>query len=132
VNSHSLGIMGTHPRTGEKLNKVLIRKNTPLPCTVTKGFKTFKPNQHEVVIKVLEGDSDKPELCSLVGVCAIRDLPPQLPAGWPVVVSYTYEANGRLHVAARLKGHDAGITTDFQRENSLPDDDLEMWAHYVD
>jgi molecular chaperone DnaK len=80
---------------------------------------------------VLEGDSDDPAACSQVGVCAIRDLPADLPLGWPVRVSYTYETNGRLHVTARLKGHQAGVTTDFLRENSLPDDDLELWAHYV-
>jgi molecular chaperone DnaK len=67
-----------------------------------------------------------------VGVCAIRDLPPDLPAGWPVRVSYTYETNGRLHVTARLEGRDAGVTTDFLRENSLPDEDLELWRHYVE
>src|SRR5262249_55361020 len=85
-----------------------------------------------VAIKVLEGESAKPTSCSRIGVCAIKDLPPELPAGWPVRVSYTYESNGRLHVTAKLKGHRAGITTDFQRENSLPDEDLEMWAHYIE
>ena len=47
-------------------------------------------------------------------------------------VSYTYEANGRLHVTAKVKGYEAGVTTDFTRENSLPDEDLELWAHYVE
>ena len=46
-------------------------------------------------------------------------------------VSYTYEANGRLHVAARLLGQDAGVSTDFVRANSLPDEDLELWGRYV-
>jgi molecular chaperone DnaK len=132
INSHSLGIQGTDVATGTKVNKILIPKNTPLPFTVTKRFKTFKPNQRSVVIKVLEGESAQPKCCTRVGVCAIKQLPPDLPAGWPVNVSYTYETNGRLHVAAKLKGHDAAITTDFLRENSLPDEDLEMWAHYVE
>jgi molecular chaperone DnaK (HSP70) len=94
-------------------------------------FKTFRPNQRRVVIKVLEGESDRPEACSAVGTCEIRDLPHDLPAGWPVRVSCTYEANGRLHVAARLKGTTAGVTTDFLRENSLADEDLELWTHFV-
>jgi molecular chaperone DnaK len=132
INSHSLGILGRDLETGHRVNKVLIPRNTPLPRTVVKRFKTFKPDQRSVVIKVLEGESDKPLCCSPVGVCAIKDLPPQLPAGWPIEVSYTYETNGRLHVTAKVKGHNAGIVTDFQRENSLPDEDLEMWAHYVE
>jgi molecular chaperone DnaK len=132
VNSHSLGVLGTDPHTGRRLNKVLLPKNSPLPRTVTKAFKTFKPNQRSVVIRVLEGEAELPEACSRVGVCTIRDLPPGLPAGWPVQVSYTYEANGRLHVSAKLQGHHAGVTTDFVRENSLPDEDLEMWTHFIE
>jgi molecular chaperone DnaK len=131
VCSHSLGILGSDPQTGRKANKVLIPKNSPLPQTATKLFKTFKANQHSVVIKVLEGESEHPEVCTQIGVCTIRDLPPGLPAGWPIKVSYTYESNGRLHVTAKVKGHKASVTTDFERENSLPDEDLELWAGYV-
>ena len=131
INSHSLGIVSTDS-TGNKFNKILIPKNTPLPCTVTKHFKTLKPNQGSVMIKVLEGESSRPEVCSQVGVCTIGDLPPHLPAGWPVLVSYKYEANGQLQVAAKVKGHDAGISTQFIRENSLPDEDLDMWSHFVE
>jgi molecular chaperone DnaK len=131
VNAHSLGILGADPRTGRQRNKVLLPKNTPLPKTVTKVFQTFKPNQRSVAIRVLEGESERPEACSTVGTCTVRDLPPGLPAGSPVEVSYTYEANGRLYVAARLVGHDVGVFTDFVRENSLPDEDLELWGRYV-
>jgi molecular chaperone DnaK len=131
VNAHSLGILGADPQTGRKRNKVLLPKNTPLPKTVTKVFKTFKPNQRSVAIRVLEGESERPEACSTVGTCQVRGLPPDLPAGAPVEVSYTYEANGRLHVTARLVGRDVGVSTDFVRENSLPDEDLELWGRYV-
>jgi molecular chaperone DnaK len=118
-------------QTGRKFNKILIPKNSPLPLTVTKDFKTYKPNQRSVQIKVLEGESEQPEVCTVIGVCAIRDLPADLPAGWPVRVSYSYEANGRLHVSAQLKGHAASVSADFERENRLPDEDLEMWATFI-
>jgi molecular chaperone DnaK len=131
VNSHSLGILGSKVQTGRKVNKILIPKNSPLPLTVTKEFKTSKPNQRSVQIKVLEGESDQPEVCTVIGVCAIRDLPEDLPPGWPVRVSYTYQANGALHVSAQLKGHAAGVSANFERENRLPDEDLEMWAHFI-
>lgn len=132
VNSHSLGILGANPQTGRKLNKILIPKNAPLPQTVTKEFKTFKANQKAVVIKVLEGESDRPEVCTQIGVCAIRDLPKNLPVGWPVLVSYTYESNGRLRVSAQLKGHKASVNTEFERENQLPDEEIEMWTRYIE
>jgi molecular chaperone DnaK len=132
VNSHSLGILGASLNTGRKLNKVLIPKNSPLPMTATKVFKTGKPNQRSVAIRVLEGESRRPEVCTSIGTCTIRNLPPNLPAGWPVEVCYTYEANGRLHVTARLEGHEVGVTADFERENSLADEDLDLWAHFIE
>jgi molecular chaperone DnaK len=132
VNSHSLGILGSDPRTGRKINKILVPKNTPLPRTVTKVFKTLKPNQESVSIQVLEGESERPEFCNPVGTCAIHGLPSKLPASWPVQVSYTYETNGRLHVAAKLTGHPASVVTDFVRENRMEDEDLELWARYVE
>ena len=74
--------------------------------------------------------------CAAVGTaamtCAIRDLPADLPAGWPVKVTYSYEPNGRLRVSARLKGHTAGVSADFERENRLPEDDLDLWSHFVE
>jgi molecular chaperone DnaK len=131
VNSHSLGILATDPGSGKKFNKVLIPKNTPLPFTRRKRFQTYRPGQRAVLIKVLEGESDKPDFCTAIGTCTIADLPTALPAGSPIEVSYTYESNGRLQVDARLRGHDAGITVAFQRENSLPDEEVDVWSHYV-
>jgi molecular chaperone DnaK len=118
-------------RTGRKVNKVLIPKNSPLPRTVAKVLKTAKPNPKNVVVKVLEAESDRPEICTQIGVCTIRHLPPNLPRNWPVQVSYTYSANGQLHVVAKVKGHKAGVVADFERANSLPEDDMELWRHYL-
>ena len=132
VNSHSLGILATDPETGKKFNKILIPKNTPLPFTKRRKFQTYRDGQKAVLIKVLEGESDKPSLCTPIGVCSIGDLPPGLPAGWPIKVSYTYQSNGRLQLDAKLKGHSAGISIEFERENSLADEELEAWAHLVD
>jgi molecular chaperone DnaK len=131
INSHSLGIVGIDS-SGRRRNQILIPKNTPLPHTVSKVFKTNKPNQPNIVIRVVEGESERPEACTQVGVCTIKDLPPNLPEGWPVQVGYTYETNGRLQVTVQLKGQSAGVTTTFQRENSLADEELKLWSHYVD
>src|SRR5262249_23632542 len=90
-----------------------------------------KANQHSVVIHVVEGESERPEACISLGTCTIRDMPPELPAGWPVRVTYTYGANGRLHVVGKLQGHKAKVTTDFRRENSLDDESLPLWTQYV-
>lgn len=128
INSHSLGVIGVDPISGRRMNRVIIPKNTPLPHAAARRFKTFQSNQSNVRVCVLEGESEVPEACIEVGVCIIRDLPPNLPAGWPIEVRYSYGENGRLNVAANLIGHDAKVATDFIRDNSLSDDDLLLWA----
>jgi len=102
VNAHSLGLVGIDPRTERRVSKILIPKNTPLPRTVSRRFKTLKPDQRSVRIVVLEGESEIPEACTRVGQCVIRGLPPGLPAGWPVEVRYSYGENGRLNVRGKL------------------------------
>ncbi|OYV82676.1 MAG: hypothetical protein B7Z73_16900, partial [Planctomycetia bacterium 21-64-5] len=131
VNSHSLGIVGVDAATRSRVNRIIIRKNTPLPHAKSKKFKTFKADQSNVKITVLEGESEVPDACIEVGTCVIRDLPPNLPAGWPVEVRYSYQENGRLKVSAKLVGHGAQVTADFIRDNSLTDDDLLLWGQVL-
>jgi molecular chaperone DnaK len=131
VNSHSLGIVGVDSQTRSRRNVVLIPKNTPLPHAVTRVFKTHKTDQANVAIRVMEGESERPEECTPVGVCTITDLPPNLPQGWPVLVRYSYQRNGRLQVTAQLRDHKVGVIATFQRENCLGEEDLRLWSDYV-
>lgn len=132
VNSHSLGVVGIEPSTGRRVNSVIIPKNTALPYTAGRKFKTAKTGQPNIRVCVVEGESEQPEACVEVGTCLIRNLPPNLPAGWPVEVRYSYHENGRLQVSAKLVGHEAAVTTDFVRDNSLTDDDLMLWAECLE
>jgi molecular chaperone DnaK len=131
INSHSLGIVGIDPCTGDKRNQILIPKNTPLPFSVSKTFKTHKQHQTKILIRVVEGESERPEACTQVGVCVVSSLPPALPKDWPVTVSYSYAQDGRLSVTAQLKGQQAGVTTTFQREHRLSQPELLRWSQYI-
>jgi molecular chaperone DnaK len=133
INSHSLGVVGVDPQTGRKRNQILIPKNTPLPTSVARVFKTHKTNQKDVVVTVVEGESERPEACVQVGVFKINNLPPNLPAGTPVEVRYAYQTNGELRVSGKVGGmpNSSAVSTTFQRENSLGDEDLELWTEYV-
>jgi len=132
VNAHSLGIVGVDGKTGQRRNQVLIPRNTPLPHTVTRTFKTSAPNQKRVTVRVVEGESEKPEDCFNVGVATIADLPHNLPAGWPVLVSYSYLENGQLLVSAKVEGQNAAVSTTFQRDNNLADEPTSRWNAYVE
>ncbi len=131
VNSHSLGIVGLDKETGRKVNHVLIPKNTALPCTVDKVCRTAKENQRSVKLEVLEGESPRPDQCTLVGVSSVRDLPETLPAGTRVHVRYEYEANGRLQVSAKIDGHDERVSAVFAREGDIDAGEMQIWSEYV-
>ncbi|MGE0609127.1 MAG: Hsp70 family protein [Pirellulales bacterium] len=132
VNSHSLGVVGMEAKTGRRVNAVIIAKNSPLPRSAGRRFKTAKLGQASIRVTVLEGESEVPEACTEVGTCLVRNLPPNLPAGWPIDVRFQYRENGQLEVSAQLSGHDAVVTTEFVRDNSLTDDDLMLWAESLE
>jgi len=100
VNSHSLGVVGVEEKSREHVNAVLIPRNTPIPAQAVKSFRTFEEGQRDVAVPVVEGESERPEFCVLLGKCVVRDLPPRLPKGTWVDVAYRYLANGRLAVSA--------------------------------
>lgn len=132
VNSHSLGIRGIDPKTKQQRNRILIRKNTPLPAVKTKRFRTHKVGQRSVSVVILEGESRDPAACTRVGKLKLANLPPNLPARWPVYITYRYAENGRLDVSVKLQGRLAETATSFVRDNSLPEGDLLLWAEYVE
>lgn len=127
VNSHSLGVVGTDPELGRKVNVVLIPKNTPLPARKVKQFRTAQANQRSVKVRVIEGESQRPEYCISLGECIVRDLPPGLPAGTPVAVEYRYAANGTLTVYARVAGARQSALVEIHRDGRRQLEDLESW-----
>jgi molecular chaperone DnaK len=127
VNSHSLGVVGIHPKTRVRTNIVLIPRNTALPARAVRVFTTAKPNQRSVRVPVVEGESERPEDCIALGECIVRDLPAGLPQAAPIEVEYRYAANGRISVAARVPSVRFSAQVEIQRDESRSLDDLDTW-----
>lgn len=127
VNSHSLGVVGLHPKTQQRVNVTLIPKNSPLPARKVKRFQTAKKNQTNVKVAVIEGESPQPEHCISLGECVVRDLPPGLPKGTPIEVDYQYASNGRLTVAARVPSVRLSAHVNIERKGPADLDDLNQW-----
>ncbi len=101
INSHSLGVKVSDPGSRDKkVNHIMIPRNTPIPFSVTQKFVTNTPNQRTIHVYILEGDARDPDACTQIGDFRVVDLPPNLPAGSPVEVTYSYDANGRIHAEA--------------------------------
>lgn len=131
VNSHALGVLGIDPETRLTRRKVMIPRNTPLPASVARRFQTSKDGQKDVMIPVVEGGTDTGEGCTHIGRLAVMDLPPQLPAGTPVKVSFHYGQDGRLTVQATLPaaGREAQLT--LQRASGMSDQAFASWSERI-
>lgn len=131
VNSHSLGVVATDPATKRPRNAILIPRNTPLPVTAKRTFKTQRDGQGSVLVQIVEGESASPEQCVQIGRCTVRDLPEGLPAQTPIDVRFHYEENGRLEVKVNVIEANRWIRHEITRENSLTREQLDTWRKFV-
>ena len=128
VNSHSLGVEVTDlDNPGRKQNHIMIPKNTPLPHKVVEQFVTNVPNPKSILLRLLQGEASDVSACTLIGDFRIMSLPPELPVGSPVEVTYSYDANGRIHVAGRELVGRSKSTTEIVRDSGLTDKGLEAF-----
>lgn len=79
-------------------NDVLIEKNTPLPCSVSRTYYTAVKGQTAVEAKVTQHatETTDADLVNLVAVGRL-ELPPGRDPGKPVKVTYSYDTNQRMH-----------------------------------
>jgi molecular chaperone DnaK len=131
VNSHSLGVVGMDPLTRRKRNGTIIPRNTPLPVTAKRVFKTTKEAQKSILVQIVEGESPSADDCTPIGRCSVRHLPPKLPAKYPVEVCFHYQANGRLKVRVHVPKTDRQVETEIVRENGLSKEHMDAWRQYI-
>lgn len=132
VNSHGLGIAAKNPKDGRVVNHVMIPRNSRLPIERKQTFATNQDNQERVTVKVIEGDAPDPNACSFLGTCRITDLPPGLPKGSPIEVTYAFDTMGRVVVKAKDKvgGREASIQ--IERRGGLTDTDIDAYLQLAD
>lgn len=132
VNSHSLGVVAREVDTGIEQVVRLIPRNTTLPVVARRVFKTHKPDQESILVKIVEGESNTPEDCSGIGRCSIWDLPEEIPVGTPIEVRFKYAENGRLRIRVKIGGHEKrAFRYQLERPNSLTQEQLDSWRDYI-
>jgi molecular chaperone DnaK len=131
VNSHSLGVLAGDPVANEPRNVTVIPRNTPLPVTRLKRFVTRLADQRSILITIVEGEAPSPDDCIQIGQLSIVGLPPDLPLGTPVYVTFHYRHNGRLKVSVEIKGLDSKAKFTLHRENRLSLKQILRWRQLV-
>lgn len=132
VNSHDLGILGQDRSTGKPRRSMMIARNTELPATIAKRFKTSKQGQGSVTVNVVEGGDDEGKHSTLIGRCLVQGLPADLPVSTPVDVIFNYAENGRLRIVAQLPTLKKMASLDIERGQGLADDEILLWKKRVE
>lgn len=100
VTSHSFGIEAFVPGTQQRINSVLIPRNTPIPAEVSKEFVTTLPGQTAIRVTIYQGEFEDPALCNPVGEFTLGGLPPDRPPGRKVRITVSCANNGVVNVTA--------------------------------
>jgi molecular chaperone DnaK len=125
ITSHTLGVVLWDEKQLQEYVFPMIRKLATIPAVVKNSFGTADANMQHAVVKVVEGESTLPGECTPLGVCDIQ-LPPYLPKGSPVQLTYQYNANQVLEVEVEAAGNRAKVAID--RNTGLAPDEITQAA----
>ena len=123
ITTHTLGVVLWDDGKVEEYVFSMIPKMTTIPSEVKNSFGTAKANMKNAVIRVVEGESTMPGECTPLGICDI-ELPPFLPKGSPVELTYYYNENQVLEVVVEAYGRTSRVS--IARNTGLSENELEL------
>jgi molecular chaperone DnaK len=129
VNAHGLGI--EVKQSEDRVNDVLVPKNTQLPTAASRVYYTVAEGQSKVRVKVLQGEARQPDACISIGECWIEGLPPGLPRKSPVQVRYGVGSNGLIDVMALDMTSGRMARTTIHRSSGLSEEEIAREAAWV-
>ncbi len=130
VNAHSLGVE-VRNKQQERVNSVLVQKNTQLPAAASRVYYTVAPDQRVVRVKVLQGEATRAEDCIPIGECWIEELPPNLPNHSPIQVRCGVASNGLIDVLALDMTSGKMARTVLHRQSGLTEEEIAQEARWV-
>lgn len=122
ITTHTLGVVLWDDTRVEEYVFPMIRKMTPVPVQTKNSFGTAKANMKNVIVRVVEGESTVPGECTSLGICDI-ELPPFLPKGSPVELTYSYNENQVLEVVVEAYGRQNSVS--IARNTGLSESEIE-------
>lgn len=121
ITTHTLGVVLWDDDKVEEYVFPMIAKMTPVPADMKNSFGTAKANMKNAIVRVVEGESTVPGECTPLGICDI-ELPPFLPKGSPVELTYRYNENQVLEVVVEAYGRTSRVS--ISRNTGLAEDEI--------
>ncbi len=123
ITTHTLGVVLWDDGKMEEYVFTMIPKMTTIPNEMKNSFGTAKANMKNAIVRVVEGESTVPGECTPLGICDI-ELPPFLPKGSPVELTYHYNENQVLEVVVEAYGRTSRVS--IARNTGLSENELEL------
>jgi len=115
VCNHSYGTICApiDKETGKHVveNRIILKKNTPLPCEATQMFYTITEGQTEVEVNITQGEDTDVRYVNRIAKHKF-ELPPGRKAKCPIKVTYSYDVNQRMH--CRFEDLESGRTLEVE------------------
>jgi molecular chaperone DnaK len=127
VTPHTLSTEALTDDPNQRLQCIpIISRNTQIPVTRSEMFYTVAPQQRQVQVNVYQGESNVPDDNTLIGALDLALTP--APEGSPILIEYSYDLNGIIHVKVEQKGYSRKREVDLdssQRNQKFLELDLE-------
>ncbi|MDA1012916.1 MAG: Hsp70 family protein [Planctomycetota bacterium] len=131
VTAHGVGIKTMKQK--KPYNSVLIHKNSQVPCSASREFRTVASHgkQKHISVVVTQGDTTNMDLAEVLGKGRISDLPDDVPDGDPVRVTMSFDEQGRLHVHALYVKTDKDLTISLEIPGGLAEEEVKEYRQML-
>lgn len=124
TTAHAMGIIAINDEGNRYYNEIIIPANHPRPVRAAKRFRFYtSPNsKNELIIYVLQGDSENPLDCQIpyrYVVSGIQHVYKGEQIGTVIRVQYSYDENGVIHIQARQGNENVDLPI---RKENVPAD----------
>lgn len=129
VTSHSIGVEAFVPGSNQRINSILIPRNSPIPTEVSKEFVTTMHGQTGIKVNIYQGEFPDPALCNPVGEFVLTGLPANRPPGRKVRVTVACNGSGVISVTALdiESGHQTTTEVSYKNESTKKRSAKDRW-----
>jgi molecular chaperone DnaK len=132
VTAHGIGIRTTSANAA--INNVLIHRNTAVPTTVSRRFRTKRDRTGPasgIRVVVTQGDTPDASLAEVLGTARITGIPPDDPPGQPVDITLEFDPHSRLHLRALYVNTGQLLALDLDVPGGLREEQVEQYRELL-